>query len=178
MKPLPDSELVAEVKRGNQRAFDALFLRWYPQVRRFILSLVKDPALSEDLAQTVFIKVWNARGMLSPQLSIRSYLFVLSRNAALDVLRSKHYLLQQDIPDAPLEVSAPEESFHQAEYKETYSRLLRIVSTMPPQRQAVFKMSRFQSKSAQEIADTMGLSIRTVEKHLELALKDIRHSLN
>ena len=116
--------------------------------------------------------------MLSPQLSIRSYLFVLSRNAALDVLRSKHYLLQQDIPDAPLEVSAPEESFHQAEYKETYSRLLRIVSTMPPQRQAVFKMSRFQSKSAQEIADTMGLSIRTVEKHLELALKDIRHSLN
>ena len=101
MKSLPDSELIAAVKRGDQSAFDALFLRWYPQVKRFILSLVKDPALSEDLAQTVFIKVWNARGMLSPQLSIRSYLFVLSRNAALDVLRSKHYLLQNLFPASP-----------------------------------------------------------------------------
>ena len=177
-KTLSDSELVAAVKAGDSHAFDALFLRWYPQVRRFIQSLVKDPALSEDLAQTVFIKLWNARTILSPDQSFRNYVFVLSRNSVLDVLRSKHYLLRKDIPEAPVEVLSPEQSFYQAEYNETYSRVLRVVAEMPPQRQTVFKMSRFQSKSAREIAASMGLSVRTVEKHLELALKDIRQSLN
>lgn len=178
MKALSDSELVSAVKTGDTRAFDTLFMRWYPQVRRFIQSLIKDPAMSEDLAQTVFIKVWNAREVLSPEQSFRNYLFVLSRNSVLDVLRSKAYHLRKDVPDPPVEVSSSDQSFYQAEYNETFSRVLRVVSEMPPQRQAVFKMSRFQSKSAQEIADNMGLSVRTVEKHLELALKDIRKSLN
>ena len=96
----------------------------------------------------------------------------------LDVLRSKGYKLRMKTAEAPADVASSEQSFHQAEFRETYSRVLRIVSEMPPQRQQVFKMSRFQSKSAQEIADTMGLSVRTVEKHLELALKDLRQSLN
>lgn len=178
MKTLSDNELVIAVKGGDTRAFDALFMRWYPQVKRFILSIIKDPAISEDLAQTVFIKVWNARGMLSPEKSLRNYLLVLSRNAVLDVLRSKQYLLRKDTPEAPLEISSSEQSNYRAEYMETYSSIMKIVSAMPPQRQAVFKMSRFQSKSAREIADSLGLSVRTVEKHLELAMKDLRRSLN
>ena len=52
-KALSDSELIAAVKAGDERAFDALFLRWYPQVRKFLLILVKNKALAEDLAQTV-----------------------------------------------------------------------------------------------------------------------------
>jgi len=178
VKTLSDNELVIAVKGGDTRAFDALFMRWYPQVKRFILSIIKDPAISEDLAQTVFIKVWNARGMLSPEKSLRNYLLVLSRNAVLDVLRSKQYLLRKDTPEAPLEISSSEQSNYRAEYMETYSSIMKIVSAMPPQRQAVFKMSRFQSKSAREIADSLGLSVRTVEKHLELAMKDLRRSLN
>lgn len=178
MKPLPDSELVAEVKKGNQRAFDALFLRWYPQVRRFILSITGDATLAEDLAQSVFMKLWNVRSSLTPDQSLRNYLFVLSRHAALDVLRSRRMLLCKQLDEVSSEVSAPEESSQMAEYNETYSRLQHVVSEMPPQRQAVFKMSRFESKSAKEIADSMGLSVRTVEKHIELALKDIRRSLN
>jgi RNA polymerase sigma-70 factor (ECF subfamily) len=178
MKAQSDSELVSAVKLGDSRAFDTLFMRWYPQVRRFIVSLIKDQALAEDLAQTVFLKVWNNRAVLSPEQSLRNYLFILSRNAVLDVLRSKNYKLRKDVAEAPVEVVSSYESFHQAEFRETYSRVLRIIAEMPPQRQSVFKMSRFQSKSAQEIADTMGLSVRTVEKHLELALKDIRRQLN
>lgn len=65
-KALSDSELIAAVKAGDERAFDALFLRWYPQVRKFLLTLVKNKALAEDLAQTVFMKVWLYRDRLEP----------------------------------------------------------------------------------------------------------------
>ena len=61
-----DSELVAAVRGGDARAFDAVFLRWYPQVQRFILALVKEGPLAEDLAQSVFMKVWQNRERLDP----------------------------------------------------------------------------------------------------------------
>ena len=54
---LSDSVLVAAVKEGDTNAFDALFLRWYPQVLKFIQTLVKDNAIAEDLSQTVLISV-------------------------------------------------------------------------------------------------------------------------
>ena len=49
---------------------------------------------------------------------------------------------------------------------------------MPPQRRQVFKMSRFQQRSSDEIARELGLSVRTVEKHIQLALQDIRKYLS
>lgn len=89
------------------------------------------------------VKGGDTREMLSPEKSLRNYLLVLSRNAVLDGLRSKQYLLRKDTPEAPLEISSSEQSNYRAEYTETYSSIMKIVSAMPPQRQAVFKMSRF-----------------------------------
>ena len=93
-KAFSDSELIAAVKAGDERAFDALFLRWYPQVRKFLLILVKNKALAEDLAQTVFMKVWLYRDRLDPAKSLKNYLLVLSKNSALDVFKSER-------PDQP-----------------------------------------------------------------------------
>ena len=59
-----DSELIAFVKKGDSRAFDAVFLRYYPQVHRFMQALVKDDTLAEDLSQMVFMKVWLYRDRL------------------------------------------------------------------------------------------------------------------
>ena len=172
-----DAELVAAVRDGDARAFDALFLRWYPQVRKFLLTLVKVEALAEDLAQMVFMKVWLYRDRLDPAKSLKNYLLVLSRNGALDVFKSKRNLMMTDLA-APPEKTAPDHTEHQAEYAEAHSRILRAVEQMPAQRREVFRMSRFRQLSSEEIAAELGLSVRTVEKHLQLALKDLRKYLS
>ena len=172
-----DGELVAAVRDGDARAFDAMFLRWYPQVRKFILTLVKVEAFAEDLAQMVFMKVWLYRDRLDPAKSLKNYLLILSRNAALDVFKSKRNLIMTDLA-APPEKPAPDQTEHKAEYAEVQSRILRAVEQMPAQRREVFRMSRFRQLSSEEIAAELGLSVRTVEKHLQLALRDLRKYLS
>lgn len=98
-----DSELVAAVRSGDDLAFNALFLRWYSRVEQFLLKLVREPALAEDLTQGVFMKVWLYRDRLEPSRSLGNYLFVLARNAALDVFKSKRHLVMADISTPPPE---------------------------------------------------------------------------
>lgn len=174
---MTDSELVAAVKAGDRRAFDALFLRWYPQVHRFLRVLVKEDALSEDLAQSVFVRVWLHRESLDPAKSLKNYLFVLSRNGAIDVFKSKRHLVEQSLERTP-ETLSPDCTDHRTELIETNLRVLQAVEKMPPQRRAVFVMNRYQQLSTEEIAAMLGISVRTVEKHLQLALENLRNFLS
>ena len=174
---MSDGELTAAVRGGDDRAYDAVFLRWYPQVRRFLFTLVKKDSVAEDLAQSVFMKLWLFRSRLNPAQSLKNYLMVLARNAALDFFRSKYHSLQTDL-SAPPERIAPDRTEQKAEFAETSARIRQAVEEMPAQRREVFKMSRFEQLSSEEIAERMGLSVRTVEKHIQLALRDLRNFLS
>lgn len=175
-KSFSDSELVAAVRDGDTGAFDAMFLRWHPQVRKFLAMLLKDAALAEDIAQAVFMKVWLYRERLNPEQSLKNYLFVLSKNSALDVFRSRRYLT--DCGETPPEKADSITPEHTAELEETRSTIVRTVEEMPSQRKLIFKMSRYRSMPNESIAKELGLSVRTVEKHLQLALNDIKKNLS
>ena len=174
-----DSELVAAVRSGDDLAFNALFLRWYSRVEQFLLKLVREPALAEDLTQGVFMKVWLYRDRLEPSRQLGNYLFVLARNAALDVFKSKRHLVMADISTPPQKENYnSERPDRQLEFTETSGRIRQIVDAMPEQRRDVFRLSRYGQLSHTEIASKLGLSVRTVEKHIQLALQDIRKNLS
>ena len=98
---------------------------------------------------------------------------MLARNGALDVFKSRRYLLKSDMATPP-EKTGEDRAEHRVEYTETHMRLRRAVEEMPAQRRQVFRMSRFEQRSNEEIAAELNLSVRTVEKHIQLALQDLR----
>lgn len=174
---LTDNELVAAIMADDRDAYEAAFLRHFPHVKQFLVSLVKDPALAEDLSQEIFVKLWLHRDRLDASKSLKNWLFVLSRNAALDVFKSKRNLVMTvaaTLPEREADVKADQG----AELRDVQDDLRRGVASMPPQRQLIFRLSRFQHLSNAEIARTLNLSVRTVEKHIELALKDLRTNFN
>ena len=132
----PDRILIIGLKYGDEMCFEKLLRKYYPRFRAYTYRLIHDQHQAEDILQNVFMKLWMNRLTLDENISIVTYLFVLTRNEILNHIR--------------------------------YSRMHPL---------AIFKMNRFEHLSPSEIARRLGLSTRTVEKHIELALKTIRGTL-
>lgn len=172
-KILSDKELAEGIIRGDETCYEKLFERYYVIVRKFIMGFIGDRPASEDLAQELFIRLWNRRLSIDPQKSLRNWLIISARNAALNWLKAK-----SRSPEAPIEAAdtvedglQPVESLY---FRQLATELDNAISALPGRRKQIFKMSRLDHLPNEEIASRLGLSVRTVEKHIELALKNLR----
>ena len=179
-KKYPDERLVADLCREGVDidAFERLFHRYYPMVLNFTASLVKNQAVAEDIAQNCFMKLWLNRFSLHPSQSIKNYLCVLSRNDSINYLRSARSKSVGLGSQFESHMQNPNNVEDWMTFAETNIRLRHNIEALPPKRRAIFMMSRYEHMSNMEIAVKLNLSVRTVEKHIELALKDLRHSLS
>ena len=81
MTPEKEKELLTALSKGNQSAFDSLYLFYAPKVREFVFRLLKNPGEAEDVTQNIFLRVWEKRRELGGTRSLRSYLYTMARNA-------------------------------------------------------------------------------------------------
>ena len=175
-----DSSLISAVKKGDKGAYEQLFVRYYPTLLRFIHGMLKDNHMAEDIAQNIFMKLWIHREKLDSTQSLKNYLFVLAKHEIFNIFKAKRttmlsllpQLNDRDIEDRGYSI---EEQYNYAELNEL---LIQNISKMPPQRQLIFRMSRCEHLSNREIAERLGLSVRSVDKHIELALKDLHNSIS
>ena len=171
-----DRYLVERIQKGDRNAFRQLFERYYPLFVSFARKLLRDNQMAEDLVQNVFVRVWSSRERLDVDRNIRSYLLVAGRNEVFCYIRGIgrefHEQLSEDVrvtdTDAAQIMNA----------KDMERDIRQIIADMPDRRREVFSMSRNENLSNKEIADRLGLSVRTVEKHIENALTDIRHKFS
>ncbi len=178
-KKYTDEELLENLcKKGvDKEAFELLFHRYYPMVLNFTKALVKNAVVAEDIAQNSFMKLWLNRFSLQQDQSVKNYLCILSRNEAINYLRSASSKSVGLDPrfESHLQNTNVEDWMS---YADTNSHLRNNIEALPPQRKAIFMMSRYEHMSNMEIAVKLNISVRTVEKHIELALKDLRRSMS
>lgn len=178
MLQIPEPYLVAAVKRGDLKAYEQLFMHYYPIVRAFVLGFVKIDEQAKDIAQDVFMKLWQYRGSLDAAKPIKPYIFLLARREVCSYFRNKQTVMEQNFSGGGFLPAMPDDSTQQnLDAGELSAVVGRILESMPPQRRRIFSMSRKEGLSNAEIAERLGLSVRTVNKHIELALKDIRRKL-
>lgn len=175
MIDIDDKVLVKRLKDGDKKAFKALFERYYPLFISFSRKMLKDEATAEDLIQNVFMKVWVGRANLNADKNFRNYLLVSVRNEIYQYFR--HAFKIEDRDDCPDIIDGTMNIETQVSAKELEKRIAVIISQMPQRRREIFNMSRHEKLSNKEIAQRLGLSVRTVEKHIENALSDIRRKI-
>ena len=164
-----DKQLVHQIKRGDSKSFDELFEKYYDRFFSFACALLGDEDAAEDILQNVFLKLWIGRERLDEDRSIANYLLVCVRNEIFDHLRLKYN--QIVVHCAPPE--------HEDSSSDIDAQMdMTAIKQMPPQRQRCFMMSRYQHMSSKEIAEALGLSRRTVERHIYLALNDLRNVIS
>ena len=176
MKMEIDKEVILQMSQGDQKAYEQVFRRFYPKVHRFVSMLLKNEDDADDVCQMIFLKVWNKREKFTGIADFDSYLFILAKYTVINFISTKHIIpIDIDsIPDPYANAASPHED---VVAKDTQLLIDMVVENMPQQRQTIYRMSREEHLKNDEIALRLGIQKKTVENHLNLALKEIKKAL-
>ncbi len=163
----------------NMASFKVLFERYYPAVHLFIRQITGNECRAEEITQNVFIRLWLKRDRIDSDRNLRSFLYLLARHEIADYFRSENtYLnrrvLTEDVRQDGMVQEQVSSSLNVSDIREQVSD---AVAKMPAKRQQIFRMSRVEGYSNEEIARRLHISKRTVEGHLNMALKTLRIQL-
>ncbi len=167
------SIILAHLEAGRKEALRELFDAYYLMVCQTIRRLVQDPGTVEDLAQEVFIRFWEKRNQIQVNSNLPAYLRRMAVNEALAFLRRQRYFEEES--EIPADTGDNvEEAFLHTELEDS---IRTAIDELPPRCRTVFQLSRFEELTYNEIADQMGISVKTVENQMGKALKHLRERL-
>ena len=167
--------LLRALSRGDEKAFEVLFMRYFPRVKRFISGLLQDDITAEDFAQDILLKLWQKREEMAKIENLNAYLYRTSRNAVYQHLR--HILLVNEYGEKQQENLSRQQNEGAGNIEELLLLIQHTVEQMSAQRKRIYEMSRKEGKNNDEIAQLLVINKRTVENHLTQALADIRKML-
>lgn len=173
--------VVESLQRGNHKAFEMIFLRYFPKVKYYINGFVKSIDIAEGLTQNVFLKIWeNHDSFTITSKGVKgfdSYIYTIAYRQTIDYIRNKQVresfyndqmVLYQDLVNTEDEYIA----------EETMLLVEMEIEKMPEKQRIIYKLSRNEGIPNDKIAEQMNVSKRTVENQLSLAMKRIRNVLS
>jgi len=170
-----DRLLLEALKKGDRAAFNVLFEKYSPKLYFFCLKYLSDKINAEEIVQETFLKIWETRSKIDTSRHFNTWLITIARHIIFDYLR--HKMVEWKFNDYALksfDISADLES-EQTE-KQLRSYLTKTIEQLPVQQKEVLLL-KSKGYDNKEIALRLNLSKRTVETHINRALKVLRIQL-
>ena len=173
-----DKLLLQKIKQSDANAFKNIFYKYQPTLFKYTYYNTKNYSLSQDIVQETFLKVWQNRKSLKPNLSFLAYICKISNNQIKDYYKKEQVKNKckevislrsesvQNNPETALDISLLEDKINSI-----------VRQNLPEKCRLIFILSRIEGKSNQEIADLLDISKKTVENQLYFALKVLRKKL-
>lgn len=177
-------EYLLGLMAGSEKAFRMIMDHWYTRLFNFANGYLTNDENTKEVLQDVFLKLWDNRRKLAETTILNAYLFTLTRNRCIDLIRRERLMLQFR-SDKQEEYRRLTENFDALSdpilddlfAMEIQTEINRAVSGLPEQCRKVFILSRTNGLKNKEISESLELSEKTVESHLTKALKTIRQAL-
>ncbi|OOG19941.1 hypothetical protein BWD42_08655 [Sphingobacterium sp. CZ-UAM] len=168
-----NEQLLNKLRQGDTAAFQELYFRMRSKVIGFSYKFLRSQEEAKELTQEVFVKLWENREKIDACKNIESLLFVMVRHRMLDTWKRK--LRYDNFLETQSRVEQHQDSTAQyIDYQECYAVLTRSIESLPQQAQKVYRLSREEGLSHQEIADQLQISTNTVSNHIKKSMRQIR----
>jgi RNA polymerase sigma-70 factor (family 1) len=159
----------------DQVAYKELFTGFYYYLHNFALSFIKSKQSAEEIVSDVFIKIWEKRFELEKIGNLKVYLFVATRNISLNYLEKQKRNATSGIDE---KLAEDARSFYYDPEQlliteEMMQRIQNAIDALPPKCRAIFKMVKEGDLHYKEVAEILGISVKTVENQLAIALRKI-----
>lgn len=167
------------IKLGDEQAFELLFRKFNVRLCIFANKFLNDPEEAQEIVQSVFVKIWEGRDEIDPEDSLKSYIFKIVQNLSLNKLRRKKVESRYVEIYKLVYIEQQEFSAHDSLLvRELEENITHSIGKLPTECRKVFELSRIEGLKYREIADTLNISIKTVEAQMSKALRSLRIELS
>lgn len=162
---------------SDSQDFETFYLDNFQALHRYAFTILNDSELAEEMVHRVFLKILERKDPLNVHASLKAYIFRSVNNECLNYI--KHQKVKQTYQSyATNEMdNFPETPSSKLSYKELELQLKQAINDLPEQCRTIFQLSRFEELKYGQIADQLGISIKTVEAQMSKALKRLRVEL-
>jgi len=168
-------ELILLIQRDDKVAFYNIYERYSIRLYGFVLRYIKQKEDAEEIVQEVFTKIWECRKKIDAYSSFEAFLFTIAYNTTISLMRKRtnerKYLqhlnsLQQpdNSPDLIDEIN----------FNDLNDRVELLLNHLTPRQKEIFKLSREEGLSHDEIASKLDISVNTVKKHIANTLSFLK----
>ena len=165
------------LSKKDEAAFEQVFKAHYKSLHAYAFTILKDEDEAAETVQQVFYKIWDRSDLLSFSGSLTAYLYRAVHNESLNFIKHQKVKAAHQLHVAHSMKIHSEPVQEKITRKELENKLREALNELPEQCRTVFQLSRFEDMKYREIAERLGISIKTVENHMGKALKLLRTKL-
>ncbi len=167
------------IQKDDRVAFYHIYERYSKRLYGFVLRYIKQKEDAEEIVQEVFVKIWESRNKIDAYSSFESFLFTIAYNTTISLLRKrsneKKYLeylksLQQSANSPDL--------IDEIQFNELNDRVQSLLNELTPRQKEIFKLSREEGLTHDEIARKLDISVNTVKKHMSNTLALLKSQID
>lgn len=171
----PDDKLLMLMRQGDRGAFEKIYNKYWSKIYISAYNLLRDRQTCEDLVQEVLVNLWVRRESLEIK-NLNAFLYTAVRYKVFKVIRSGK--VREDLFDEIERIVIEDNNTENSIVENDYNRLLEnSLGALPPKCREIFILSRKEQLSTKEIAERLGLSPKTVENQITIALRKLRNSM-
>ncbi len=164
------------IRKGDKSAFEMVFRTYYRNLCAYANQIIYDLDNSEEVVQEMFFQLWQKKEFLFIETSLKSYLFRAVHNSCLNHI--KHNKIKQAYSNSFIHQNETSGSQYLLDESEELQVMIgKAVEKLPPERKKVFMMIRYEERKYQEVADILGISVKTVENQMGKAMQFLREAL-
>ncbi len=174
---IEDKFIIELLRLGNENAFNSVFRAYGKRVYSFCYGYLKSREDAEEMVQETFIRIWESRSTIDPDLPFGGFIFTIAYRLVLNRLRKRRYEYAGNLHWARNRAKVSNETEDSVIYRDLGRLAKDAIASLPPRRKQIYQMIKEDHMTYQQVAKTLNISTKTVEAQMTEALKYLRKSI-